>query len=85
MEFSEELKFPCIGHYKIIAENTPDIKQRLEKRLHEIGIMNPLTSGNHSTNDRYITFNVDILINTKEYMYEVDKALRAVPGVKMVL
>ena len=58
---------------------------RLEKALFNMGIMNPVTAGNHSARDRYVSFNISIVVNSKEYMDEVDQALRQIPGVRMVL
>ena len=80
-----ELKFPLICTYKVIAEDHEGMQVNLEKALREIGILNPPITGNHSKQGRYITFNVEITVNSLEYMNRVDAALRAVPGVRMVL
>lgn len=85
MGSSEEIKFPVIGYFKIIAERSDDIHLRIETKLREAGVMNPVKIAHESSQRRYLTFDLEILIHSKEYMNEIDALLRRVEGVKMVL
>ncbi len=81
----EEINFPVICYYKIIAERSDDIRLRIETKMREAGVMSPVKIAHESARRRYVTFDLEILAHSKEYMNEIDSALRAVPGVKMVL
>ena len=80
-----EIKFPLICYFKIIAERSDDIRARIEAKLHAIGVMNPLKLAHESSQRRYVTFDLEVLVHSKEYMNEIDAALRSIDGVKMVL
>lgn len=80
-----ELKFPLQCHFRVVAEDRPGIQPELEKALRDLGIPNPLTAGNRSSQGKYLTFTVDIHVDSRELMNRIDAAFRAVKGVKMVL
>ena len=80
-----ELKFPVLCHYKIVTEDAPGMADRLKSVLHDFGIQRPLDSGHRSAQGHYLTFNVDVVVNSKEFMDKLDTAFRAVPGVKYIL
>ncbi len=80
-----ELKFPVLCHYKIIVEDVVGIEGRLKKVLLDFGIRRELGKGRRSSKSHYLTYNVEVVVNSKEFMEELDTALRAVPGVKFIL
>lgn len=80
-----KLKFPVLCHYKIIVEDAAGIEERLKKVLLEFGIRRPLGLGRRSAKSNYLTYNVEVVVNSQEFMDGLDAALRAVPGVKYVL
>lgn len=80
-----EIEFPVICYFKIIAERSDDVQIRIEAKLREAGVMNPVKIAHESARRRYLTFDLEILIHSKEYMNEIDSLLRQVDGVKMVL
>lgn len=81
----KEIKFPVICHYKIIAIRSDDIHLKIEAKLREAGVMHPVKLGHESSERRYITYNLEILVHSKEYMNQIDALLRQIEGVKMVL
>lgn len=81
----EQLKFPLVCHYKVIAINQENMHFVVETVLLEMGITAPLTKGNVSENKKYITYNLSIEVRNKEEMALVDSELRNIEGVKMVL
>ena len=81
----EEIKFPVICHFKIIADNMPGVRVMLEKKLQDLGVINPLSEGTHSSHNKYVTYNIEVKVASKEYMYPLDQAIRSTPHVKMVL
>ena len=82
---SDEVKFPVLCYYKIIAEDHAGIEERIKKALESEGIFSELKLGRKSSHEKYITFNVDILVVSKEYMERIDAVLRNIQGVKFVL
>ena len=85
MTEDSDIQFPVLCHYKIIAEDIGEIRETIQKVLHEEGVFSELKPGRHSEHQRYITFNVEILVTSKEYMNHLDYVLKNIPGVKMVL
>jgi putative lipoic acid-binding regulatory protein len=81
----EEIQFPVICHFKIIADNMPGVKTMLEKKLQDLGVVNPLSEGTHSAGNKYVTYNLEVKVGSKEYMMQLDQAIRHAPHVKMVL
>lgn len=81
----KKLEFPVHCHFKIITDDRAGIKEDLEKALLRVGVQSPLKAGNKSAKGTYITFNLDLLINSQVHMDEIDGAIRQVSGVKMVM
>lgn len=81
----EKLEFPLLCHYRIIAHQLPNIDFVIETVLLELGIKNKLKKGNASKGGKYLSFNVDVNVESKETMRAIDDALRSIEGVKMVL
>lgn len=79
------LEYPVLCHYKIIAQDIGEIRETIQKVLREEGVLSELAPGRKSEHQRYITFNVEILVTSKEYMNRIDHVLKNIPGVKIVL
>ncbi len=80
-----ELQFPIDCQFRIIAENREGMHFVIETVLMEMGVNAPLETNNQSSGGKYSTFSVNIRIESKERMNEIDSALRSIVGVKMVL
>ena len=72
-------------HFKIIADNMPGVRTMLEKRLQDLGVINPLSEGTHSLGNKYVTYNIEVKVASKEYMERLDHAIRTTNHVRMVL
>ena len=81
----EKIKFPVMCHFKIIADNMPGVKVMLEKKLQDLGVVNPLSEGLHSQGGKYVTYNLDVKVASLEYMNQLDHAIRTTKHVRMVL
>ncbi len=82
---NEELKFPVLCYYKVIAEDLPGMEFLIETVLIENHVKSPAIKGNRSAGGKYITYNIEVLVNSLESMNAIDAALRNIMGVKMVL
>lgn len=86
MEFNpENIQFPVICHYKIIAEDRPGIQAEIEKVFTEVNIQVHFEKGHHSETGTYVTFNSSVKIHSLELMRFIDRAIREIKGVKVVL
>ncbi len=83
--FKEELRFPLNAHFRIIAENLPNMHFVIETVLAGLGVTNKLETEKQSAQGKYQSFSVDIRLESKEQMNKIDAELRAIQGVKMVL
>ena len=81
----ENIQFPVICHYKIIAENHDGVQGSIEKVFLEVNIRVRFQEGHHSDTGKYVTFNADIMIYSLELMHHIDRELRKIQGVKFVL
>lgn len=81
----EDIQFPVLCHYKIIAEEHEGVQTAIEKVFLEVNIRVRFEKGRHSDGGKYVTFNADVLIHSLELMQHIDRALRRIQGVKFVL
>lgn len=80
-----ELKFPLQCHIRVIAENQEHIQFVIETVLMELGVTSPVERANTSGGGKYISFNISTFVETREAMERIDRELRLIQGVKMVL
>jgi putative lipoic acid-binding regulatory protein len=81
----EQLEYPVDAHFKIITEDIEHMDFVIESVLMQLGIDAPVRAGNRSANNRYITYNVSIRVESRDMMYSIDSQLRDIEGVKVVL
>ena len=81
----ENIQFPVVCHYKIISEDHEGVQSAIEKVFLEVNIRVRFEKGRHSDHGKYVTFNADVLIHSLELMRHIDRALRQIEGVKLVL
>ena len=80
-----QIKFPVDCHYKIITENLHGIDILIIETLKNHGVHNPLKKSSASETGKYLSFDVEITIYSLESMKILDRALKSIAGVKMVL
>jgi len=85
MKNKENLKFPIFANYRIIALDKTYIKSLIASNLKNLGIMSKLQKGNTSRNNKYVSFNIDIFIQSKKMMHLFDNEIRSIEGVQMIL
>jgi putative lipoic acid-binding regulatory protein len=83
--FSDQLQFPCECHFRIIAINRTGMFESLAAALRKLGIDAALEESHTSKEGTYKSFCFSMAVWSHEEMDTVDKVLRAVDGVKMVL
>lgn len=83
--FSKFIKFPVVCHYKVIAEDREDMKLLIERVFAEVNMRVEFKAGSKSAKGKYVTYNADVTIHSLELMKHIDKGLRMIRGVKVVL
>lgn len=78
-----ELEYPCDWRYKVIGET----QEALEMAIHAIILEREhrLTYSNASRSGKYISLNLDLLVQNEEERQFIYEALKAHQHVKMVL
>ena len=84
-KMDQELKFPVLCHYRIIAIDIPNIDFVIETVAKNLGADGPLTRENRSKSGKYLSFGMDINVGSKEELDRINKELNNIEGVKMVL
>ncbi len=82
---ADSIRFPVTCHYKIIAEDHEGVQSAIEKVFLEVNIRARFEKGRLSDQGKYATFNADVLIHSLALMHLIDRALRRIEGVKIVL
>jgi putative lipoic acid-binding regulatory protein len=78
--------FPAECHFKVIAVDLLGVHRNLNRCLADLGIGDhAFQPSNKSKAGKYICYEASITIDSRGRMREIDAALRAVEGVKMVL
>lgn len=81
-----EKLFPTECHFKVIAVDLEGVHKNLNKTLVELGMSDhAFQPANKSAQGKYISYETSIVVETHDRMREIDAALRAVEGVKLVL
>ena len=81
-----EKLFPAECHFKVIAVDLIGVHKNLNQRLVDLGFSNhAFQPANKSEHGKYISYETSILVESRDRMKEIDAALRAVAGVKLVL
>jgi putative lipoic acid-binding regulatory protein len=81
----EDIQFPVTCFFKVIAVDRPGMQSDLEKVFLEVNIRVRFEKGHYSANEKYIAYNAEVVIHSLELMRYIDRALRAIDGVKLVL
>lgn len=81
----EDIRFPVVCHYKIIAEDVPGLQKVVEGIFAEVNIVVSLKRSGRSDRGKYVTYSADVTMHSLELMRHVDRSIRAVKGVKLVL
>ena len=81
-----EIEFPTECHFKVIAYDLEGVHKGLNRCLLDLGLPNhAFQPSNKSKNGKYISYETSIVVENHARMTEIDVAIRAVEGVKMVL
>lgn len=78
-----ELVYPCTWSYKLIGHE----KEAIQKAIHEV-ILEREHTLNHSNNSKagkYVSMNLDLLIQNEDERNFIYEALKAHQNIKMVL
>ncbi len=80
-----ELEFPVECHFRVIAEDLQHMHFTIETVLMELGIHQPVQQGNRSASAKYVSYNVSVTVDSKTMLDNIDRELRLIEGVRMVL
>lgn len=80
-----ELQFPLECHFRVIAENNENMQFVIETVVMGLGITAPVEKTNISGGAKYISFNISTIVRSMEEINNIDRELRLIQGVRMVL
>ncbi len=81
----KEVQYPVEVHHRLIIVRDEYNEDRLRAAIAPYNITASLEQSNESKGGKYISFGFSAMINSRDELYALDAALRAVPGMKMVL
>jgi putative lipoic acid-binding regulatory protein len=80
-----DLEFPVECHFRVVAHNQEGMAFVIETVLMELGVTSPVEPANLSAGGKYASFNISTVVESREQMSRIDRELRAIAGVRMVL
>lgn len=78
-----KLKYPCSWTYKIIGMNAGQIRQAISKAITDREYK--INFSNFSANGKYISLNLEVVVDDEAQRTEIFNALKKHPDIKMVL
>ena len=86
MKNEQQLQYPVECHMSVIVESGREGTERaLQDALVAFKVTAPLSKGATVSSGRYHAWRVTVKVNSSEELHAVDKILRAVKGVRMVV
>lgn len=79
------IDFPVDWHYKVVAENVPDVERRIADVLREYGYDVAPKPGNASKGGKYLSWHINVTLRDLETFRALSSALAAIDHVKFVL
>jgi putative lipoic acid-binding regulatory protein len=80
-----EKLYPVECHFRIIVEQAFAKEDDLKQILSASEVTAPLAPGSVSSGGKYRSLQVGVRVHGREEMDRLDRAIRAVPGVRMLL
>lgn len=80
-----ELTFPLNWEYKVIALDSPEIRDALTSTLQGQGLDSEPIPGQRSKNGKYRTYLVQAQLDDRKSLANLARALSECPGVKFLL
>ena len=83
--FNEPAVYPAVHHVGIVMEASFAALGTLEAVLAGVEVVTPLHDGRASHTGKYRTMRVSIRVGSRAELDALDRNLRAIPGVKLLL
>ena len=80
-----EVAYPAEFHFRIIVEKCVAVFSLLEAAVGGHKVTSPLSACRVSSNGRYRSFSLSVMICDRDELTALDAKLKKVPGVRMVL
>lgn len=81
-----QILYPAVLHLSIIGEATREgMEDGVRAALAGCEVVRPLTEGNGTPSGRHRALRVSVQVASRSELDELDRKLRAVPGVRMIL
>ena len=77
-----QITYPCLWQYKLIGESKTAIRQAVQKHVREDL---KLTDSNVSRSGRYVSMNLEIIVDTEARRLELYQLLAGEQAVRVVL
>ena len=82
---NEPAAYPAVHHVGIVVEAAFAAQDALEAVLADVEVVAPLHDGRASRTGRYRTLRVSVRVGSRAELDALDRNLRAVTGVKLLL
>ena len=83
MSLCIKIDYPCLYQYKIIGEGKNEIRRLVESSVH--GKPFSLTESNVSSSGRYVSMNLELIVESDEQRLELYRVLAGHEAIKVVL
>ena len=82
---NDEMKFPVVAHHRVIINAVSRDDATVQALFNSFDLVEPIAIGNTSSGGKYLSYGISVRFGDASEMARFDEALKAVPGLKMVL
>jgi putative lipoic acid-binding regulatory protein len=82
---ADQLRYPATVHLSIIGDARDGLADGVQVALAGHEVVAPLTEGLGTTSGRHRALRVSVQVASRDELEALDRTLRAVPGVRMIL
>ena len=82
---SEQMKYPAEFHFRVICEAAFDISGDIHAAAAGHKITRSFAESNNSRSGKYRSFSISVVFKERAEMVRFDQAVKAIPGVRILL
>ena len=84
-EITGELKFPIVGHHRLIIRAEALDLESTRALFENFDLVEPLQQAHVSAGGKYVSLALSVRLQDRAEMNRLDEQIKLVPGLKMVL
>ena len=77
--------YPAVHNFRVITDAAMDAERAIMEALEAYEVVSPLARGRTSSGGKYLVFHFSARLSTRAEHHALDAAVKALPGVRILL